>query len=54
MTAPLNNPRTPPYKPAGAVLLLICALVLAFTWTQFRGTFEDRANITLVSMEKTA
>ena len=38
--APLNKPKTPPYKLAGLVLLLISALILSLTWLQFRGFFE--------------
>jgi phospholipid/cholesterol/gamma-HCH transport system substrate-binding protein len=46
---PLNKPKTPPYKLAGAVLLLITALVLAATWLQFRGDFEKKIDLTLIA-----
>jgi phospholipid/cholesterol/gamma-HCH transport system substrate-binding protein len=46
---PLNKPKTPPYKLAGAVLLLITALVLTATWLQFRGDFEEKADLTLIA-----
>ncbi|MGV0743633.1 MCE family protein [Mycolicibacterium sp. XJ870] len=49
MTAPLNKPKTPPYKLAGLVLLLVSLLILALTWMQFRGTFEDRVQLTVMS-----
>ncbi|MGV0849289.1 MCE family protein [Mycolicibacterium phlei] len=37
MTAPLNNPRTPPYKLAGLVMSLLAIVVLVFVYLQFRG-----------------
>jgi phospholipid/cholesterol/gamma-HCH transport system substrate-binding protein len=37
MTAPLNNPRTPPYKLAGLVMTLLALLALVFVYLQFRG-----------------
>lgn len=46
---PINKPRTPPYKLAGAVLLLIFAVVVALVWTQFRGGFADPERLTLFS-----
>ena len=47
--APLNNPKVPPYKLAGLVLLLVAVLVLALTWMQFRGMFEDKVTVTVLS-----
>ncbi|MGA9376992.1 MAG: MCE family protein [Mycobacterium sp.] len=47
--AALNKPRTPPYKLAGLVLLLISALILSLTWLQFRGFFEKRAQLTVMA-----
>ncbi len=47
--APLNKPKSPPYKLAGLVLLLITALVLTLTWLQFRGAFEERVQLTVVA-----
>ncbi len=47
--APLNKPKTPPYKMAGLVLLLISALVLTLTWLQFRGVFENRVQLTVLA-----
>lgn len=49
MTAPLNKPKTPPYKLAGLVFLLISALILSLTWLQFRGFFEKRVQITVMA-----
>ena len=48
-SAPLVKPKTPPYKVAGVVLLLVCALVLTLTWLQFRGYFEKRVQLTVMS-----
>jgi phospholipid/cholesterol/gamma-HCH transport system substrate-binding protein len=47
--APLNNAKTPPYKLAGLVLLIIVALVLTVTWMQFRGEFEKKIDLTLIA-----
>ncbi len=45
----LNKSKTPPYKLAGLVLLLISALILGLTWLQFRGFFEDRVPLTVTA-----
>ena len=47
--APLNNAKTPPYKLAGLVLLLVSGLVLGLTWLQFRGAFEPKTQLTVMS-----
>ncbi|WP_142253822.1 MlaD family protein, partial [Mycobacterium sp. NS-7484] len=47
--APLNKPKTPPYKLAGLILALVSLLILALTWMQFRGTFEKTTQLTLLS-----
>lgn len=47
--APINNPRTPPYKVAGLVLLVIFAVVATLVWFQFRGDFTPREKLTLMS-----
>ncbi|MGB3353665.1 MAG: MCE family protein [Mycobacterium sp.] len=44
---PLNKPRTPPYKLAGLVLLLVFGLVATLVWFQFRGAFTPREQLTL-------
>ena len=49
MSAPLNAPRTPPYKLAGLVLLLVAAVVLVLVYLQFRGTFNAKTELTLLS-----
>ncbi|KLI05648.1 MULTISPECIES: MCE family protein [Mycolicibacterium] len=52
MTAPqasLNKPKIPPYKLAGLVLALVTAVVIALTWMQFRGSFEDKTQLTVLS-----
>ncbi len=47
--APLNKPKIPPYKLAGLVFALVTALVVALTWMQFRGSFEERTQLTVMS-----
>src|SRR5215467_10583690 len=49
MTAPLNTPRTPPYKIAGAILTIIFIALLVFVYAQFRGTFLHREPLTMIS-----
>ncbi|MDT5391244.1 MAG: phospholipid/cholesterol/gamma-HCH transport system substrate-binding protein [Mycobacterium sp.] len=39
----------PPYKLAGAVLLIVLAAVGTLIWLQFRGAFTSRTNLTVVS-----
>ncbi|MGV0810787.1 MCE family protein [Mycolicibacterium boenickei] len=47
--APLNKTKIPPYKLAGLVLALVTLLVLALTWMQFRGVFEEKTQLTVLS-----
>ncbi|OBB26971.1 MCE-family protein MCE1A [Mycolicibacterium peregrinum] len=47
--APLNKPKVPPYKLAGLILALVTMLVFALTWMQFRGTFEKKTQLTVLS-----
>jgi phospholipid/cholesterol/gamma-HCH transport system substrate-binding protein len=47
--SPINKPKTPPYKLAGLVLLLVAAIVTALVWIQFRGGFSDPERLTLFS-----
>jgi phospholipid/cholesterol/gamma-HCH transport system substrate-binding protein len=49
MTAPINKPKTPPYKLAGLVLVLIAAVVVTLIWFQFRGDFAPREQLTMMS-----
>ncbi|WP_131816384.1 MlaD family protein, partial [Mycolicibacterium porcinum] len=52
MTAPqasLNKPKIPPYKLAGLVLALVTAVVFGLTWMQFRGSFEKKTQLTVLS-----
>ncbi|KUI21457.1 MCE-family protein MCE1A [Mycobacterium sp. GA-1285] len=49
MTAPLNNPRTPPYKLAGLVLTLLAVVGLVLVYMQFRGEFLPREQLTMIS-----
>ncbi len=46
---PQNEQRTPPYKLAGLVLLVIAAVVVALVYVQFRGGFTPTTKLTLVS-----
>ncbi|BDY28327.1 MCE family protein [Mycolicibacterium mageritense] len=47
--APLNKPRKPPYVLAGLVTALVIALVFGLIWLQFRGFFQPKAQITVLS-----
>jgi phospholipid/cholesterol/gamma-HCH transport system substrate-binding protein len=49
MTAPLNAPRTPPYKLAGLVLTLITVAAIVLVYFQFRGDFLEREQLTMMS-----
>ena len=46
---PLIDRHAPPYKVAGAVLLVVVAAVGALIYTQFRGTFTPREELTVLS-----
>ncbi|MBN3458554.1 MCE family protein [Mycobacterium sp. DSM 3803] len=47
--APLNKPRKPPDVLAGLVTALVIALVFGLIWLQFRGFFQPKAQITVLS-----
>ncbi|UBV18221.1 MCE-family protein MCE1A, partial [Mycolicibacterium fortuitum] len=47
--AALNKPKIPPYKLAGLILALVTMMVLALTWMQFRGSFEEKTQLTVLS-----
>jgi phospholipid/cholesterol/gamma-HCH transport system substrate-binding protein len=49
MTAPLNTPRTPPYKVAGLILTLLTIVVVVLVYLQFRGDFLKREQLTMMS-----
>ena len=49
MTAPINSPRTPPYKLAGLVLTLIVIVAVVLVYFQFRGDFLKREQLTMMS-----
>ncbi len=49
MTAPLNNPRTPPYKLAGLVLTLVVIVIVVLVYLQFRGDFLPRTQLTMMA-----
>ena len=49
MTAPVNEPRTPPYKLAGLVLTLLTIVAIVLVYFQFRGDFLKREQLTMMS-----
>ena len=49
MTAPINEPRTPPYKLAGIVLALLMVAVTVFVYLQFRGDLVERDKLIMMS-----
>jgi phospholipid/cholesterol/gamma-HCH transport system substrate-binding protein len=49
MTAPLNSPRTPPYKLAGSVMLVIAVVIVVLVYLQFRGDFTPRTQLTMMT-----
>ncbi|WP_197383291.1 MCE family protein [Mycolicibacterium mengxianglii] len=49
VTSPPNEQRTPPYKLAGVILLVIVLVVVAMVYVQFRGGFTSTTPLTLVS-----
>jgi phospholipid/cholesterol/gamma-HCH transport system substrate-binding protein len=49
MTAPLNTPRTPPYKLAGAVMIVIAIVIVVLVYLQFRGDFVPKTKLTMMS-----
>ena len=49
MTAPLNSSRTPPYKLGGIIFVLLCVLIVVLVLLQFRGKFEPKTQLTLMS-----
>ena len=49
MTAPVNTPRTPPYKLAGLVLTLLTIAAIVLVYFQFRGDFLPREKLTMMA-----
>jgi phospholipid/cholesterol/gamma-HCH transport system substrate-binding protein len=49
VTAPLNKPRTPPYKLAGLVLTILVIIAVVLVYFQFRGDFLKREQLTMMS-----
>ncbi|MDF3340883.1 MCE-family protein MCE1A, partial [Mycolicibacterium septicum] len=39
----------PPYKTAAAGMIILLVAVLTLTWMQFRGTFEKKTQLTVLS-----
>jgi phospholipid/cholesterol/gamma-HCH transport system substrate-binding protein len=46
--APLNPDRSPPYRAVAVGMVLFAVLVLALTWSQFRGYFDTKAALYVV------
>jgi phospholipid/cholesterol/gamma-HCH transport system substrate-binding protein len=46
---PQNEQRTPPYKLAGVVLLVIAVVIVTLVYIQFRGGFTPNTRLTMVS-----
>ena len=49
MTAPVNTPRTPRYKLAGAVLLVVVIAAVVLVYFQFRGDFTPTTRLTMLA-----
>ena len=49
MQSPINKPKTPPYKLAGLVLLLVFAVIVTLVSIQFRGGFADPEKLTMIA-----
>jgi phospholipid/cholesterol/gamma-HCH transport system substrate-binding protein len=47
--AALNDPKEPPYRAAGTVLVVIVALVFGMTWALFRGYFDSDVTVVLMA-----
>ena len=45
----LNDPKEPPYRTAGTVLLLIVALAFGMSWALFRGYFDTSVTVVLMA-----
>jgi phospholipid/cholesterol/gamma-HCH transport system substrate-binding protein len=46
---PTNDPKEPPYRAAGSVLIVIVVLVFGLTWALFRGYFENDVPLVLMA-----
>lgn len=49
MAAPVNKPRTPPYKVAGLALTAVVVVLLTLLYFQFNGTFAPKTQLTLMA-----
>ncbi|PJE02453.1 MAG: MCE-family protein MCE1A [Mycobacterium sp.] len=49
MSPRVSNVKSPPYKTAGSVLLIIAAVAAALVWFQFRGDFTPRKQLYLLA-----
>jgi phospholipid/cholesterol/gamma-HCH transport system substrate-binding protein len=48
-TPVMNSRRTPPFKVAGLVLLVVAAVVVVLVYFQFRGQFQPKTRLTLLA-----
>ncbi|MCF6391068.1 MCE family protein [Mycobacterium sp. MBM] len=46
---PSNDPKEPPYRVAGTVLLLVVVLVFGLSWAMFRGYFDTTIPVVLMA-----
>jgi phospholipid/cholesterol/gamma-HCH transport system substrate-binding protein len=49
MRGKVNAPRRPPYKLAGAAVVVVSALLLALVYGQFRGDFTPKTRLTMLA-----
>ncbi|RAU92860.1 MCE-family protein MCE1A [Mycobacterium colombiense] len=45
----INSQRTPPYKWIAFAVLLVCVLILALVYGQFRGAFTEKTQLTMLA-----
>ncbi|WP_196772510.1 MlaD family protein, partial [Mycobacterium colombiense] len=45
----MNSQRTPPFKLIAVAVLVVCALILALVYGQFRGAFTDKTQLTMIA-----
>ncbi|OBJ02504.1 MCE-family protein MCE1A [Mycobacterium sp. 1165196.3] len=45
----INSQRTPPYKWIALAMMLVCGLILALVYGQFRGAFTEKTQLTMIA-----
>ncbi|WP_415822934.1 MlaD family protein, partial [Mycobacterium senriense] len=45
----INSQRTPPFKWIAVAVLVVCALILALVYGQFRGAFTEKTRLTMLA-----